>query len=394
MRWHINKLILMAATPLLAISVETNAAQMTTYDNRCQPQVCCPEMSCGCLTIQADALFWKAIGSNINYVADYDQQFSDVTRFKSKIKSLNYDNDVGFRVGARYNMACSCWSSAFLWTHFSTDADGKTSPMGKKFSSENKSLKTDYKVKAHWDLDLDYWDLLLSRDIVSNDCLDVRFSLGVRGLRTMQRYKSFAEFESVRPQMFAAVVQRAVSANTEATISDLDIKERHKFLGAGPRIALDFNSNIWCGFGIYGSAAVSGIVGYSKHDIENCKLLTVESSNIGPEIEQFNFAADQTIDDRSERLQANRAMTDLAIGLSWDPNIQCGYCNSVVFTFGWEHHAIFGQKHIVNGRDQSIAVPVALTEFSNFEIANNRNAGKCNSTLATYGFVFSARLTF
>lgn len=389
MKWQSIKFAFLAAASLSLSTLTSHAVAGQYNDWGCQPapqSCCCP---CGSLALRADVLSWKAIGSNTTFISDFDDQRflteynlqdADVFRAGVKTKSLDFDRDVGFRVGARYDFACNCWSAGFLWTHFNTKASGKFDPAccPFKLDSTNDSY---YDVKTSYNLDLDYWDLECSKILVCGECVNVNLFLGIRGLRLDQKYKSCSEY-------FVEFVDLAESKARQASIlpfveRELGIHERHKFRGAGPRIGLDFDADLFCGLGVYGEAAVAGIVGYSKHNVNDC----LSDLQGGIAFDAFHGIYS---DKRCEKLQSNRAMTDLALGISLNPGSFC-CLRQIQLNFGWEHHTIFGQKYAYFGGDQ---LPVSREIFPTFKYVPSPLKKLCDSTLAVHGFVFSAMVGF
>lgn len=243
---------------------------------------------------------------------------------------------------------------------------------------------------SKWNLKLDILDLALGRDFFVSKYLSLRPNFGLRGVKVRQTqtsvYNGFNTsdcFCQCSPPAGDDCCFRSGSQIIDDDFQDR-VKDRQKYWGVGPKAGMDTLWSFGGGWGIYGNAAISIVYGRLKvkHQetyfldgfedvcddcgvcdcdcVCSCPVLTIK----GPK-------------NRCSTQYKSRAITDLALGLSWDRNFKDDRFH-LGLNVGWEHHMFFGMNQFY--RFMSSTQQGALT--------NNQG------DLATQGLTFGARLDF
>ncbi len=411
MKLHVKKIVPLLTTTLLVAVTHLSARDVDCSGFGCNTPTCATNQDCG-WNFYADVLYWKARGSNITYCADYfngekkessiageiipggiqtDALFNSYGKVKrTKNKSLRFKDDLGFRLGLAYMQPCSDWDFGINWTHFNTKAFGKESKCKPGVLCEVEQFFK-YRNRTEWNLHLNYGDIEAGREFCVDDRLALKLLAGVRWASICQDYDTHAKFEFesfdqvIIPDILLSNIEIFVQNDETAFVDIFKIDETHDFVGAGPKIGLDLEWKVNCGWSVFGSAAFSYLFGYSNHHVSDCVLplrekgvqndgiITVPQQIIDIRETEIIATDDRTYE-RDLNLQGNRPMTDLAVGIRYVPMMNC--CPYLIsFQLSFEHHAIFGQKHAAFN---DLQTPL-------------RN---CGSTLAVYGMAFSANLSF
>lgn len=329
----------------------------------CQPECCgspcCPPPSCAwgynppaylncgnncCegfvdgLGFEVDFLWWRSsvecleLGTEEFIARHPDTALGTETFNGSHFKKPKFKYDPGFRLGINHH--CDCWDIALNWTHYHS----KASAHGETFFDgdfdhpftvfrpcwERVSEAFPDFSKGHWTFDLDLVDLEFGSKYYVSCCLSLRPHIGLRGGRIDQGFH----------------VDSFANRSDFPGIGDFDDFESHvhaknDFLAVGPRIGVDVELNLGCGFSIVGRAAGSILFGKTeRHTREFFTSFTdVGTTFTEDELEHHLSGADTRL---------SRTVTDLAIGLQWDHCFNwCCRNHPVSIAVYWEHHAFY-----------------------------------------------------
>lgn len=135
---------------------------------------------------------------------------------------------------------------------------------------------------------------------------------------------------SASPQLTTVPTSAVVTAASDA---ELNVFNKTKFWGAGPRAGLNTLWSFCKGWGIYGNAALSLLYGQHKLRYNNdyepgAPLPSENNGNV------------------RKNYRMSRAIADLAIGLEWDHQFQDDAYH-LGFMLGWEQHMFFGFNKFV-----------------------------------------------
>ncbi len=355
------------------LSADTN--QDNSKGNCPEPQGCCPEKccpapavkicfpegiapcarpvivnSCGQREVQNGAiidielLVWQAhtddlevgvLNSNATGHPSYASQFTNASYQHMKFKW-----DAGVRLGVGYIFDHDCWDVYAAWTHFTGNAskDVVTStsntPSQTLFPTWSAAevvlgtLAGDGNLTAtsldsHWKLKLDLIDLELGREFFAGRHLAVRPHVGLRGGWIKQNFDI----------QYAGLTGAAVTTAFTGTLDDIEMK--NDFKGIGVRTGLDTEWNVGCGFCFFGDAAISIL--YGRYNIS-------QQETVGDDL---FLAADTVILSTTDSFNDSKAITDLALGIRWCPDMSC-WCTAsrLLLSAGWEHHMFFNQEQL------------------------------------------------
>ncbi len=261
---------------------------------------CCQPECCGNGFISAELLYWRAFENGLDTCVP--TEVSDVitsdgtviSRFTGKSRDPHFKWDPGFRIGAGYQSACSCWDTAVFWTHFHSHAH-----------SSNHGL--DIQNKTRWNINLDVIDYVLGYDCDLCSCLALRPFVGIRGARIEQKlHVDEFSIESIETGLIA-----------------LERHNKERFFGVGPLLGFEADWNIGCNFSIYGSAAISWLYGSFHVKLRNSDV----------------FIGGADFSKIKKHLHDSLAGADAALGVRWHT---CICTNKVlVLQAGLEHHRYF-----------------------------------------------------
>lgn len=296
-------------------------------DNCCQPE-CCPQ-ACGTWSVSAGLLYWRAyegglicdcIPGEITDVVDNNGHTN--SHIKGGHNDFDQDWELGFRLGAGYQFACSQWELGAYWTHFHDHAraghDGHNSHENNwesNFHSGNNHF-------SHWNLNFDEVDLVAGYRCELCPCFTLTPFLGLRGVRIDQTLHSqsslviFDEFDG------GFVFSRH--------------HDKEKFWGVGPVLGLEAEWGLGCGFSVYGCVDTSVLYGRFDNDFDG-----------------FEEVADvSTVCDSSVTRDAALLAGDAGLGVRWGT---C-FCNGMHLTLqlGWEHHHYFDYNQLGSNGDLSL----------------------------------------
>ncbi len=254
-------------------------------------------------------------------------RFTDAT-----YEHLKFKWDAGVKVGVGGYFDHDEWDVFVQWTHFHNNAHKNinntlSSPTPATLFTTWSALEVDtlagnltaQGVDADWSLNLDLLDAELGRMFFAGKWLTVRPHVGLRGGWIRQKFN-------------IDYLNLSGAGGTTTAITTEDINMKNKFTGLGVRAGVDTEWHSGCGWCLYGNGAVSILYGFYKN---------TQSETMGPD----EFATPSTIIlGTTDSFRDSKAITDLALGICYSPEISC-MCPSTRFTIslGWEHHMFFNQ---------------------------------------------------
>lgn len=233
---------------------------------------------------------------------------------------------------------------------------------------------------SKYNLKLDILDLVLGRDFFVSKYLSLRPNFGLRGISLRQTL-------NVSYHGFNTTVCHCPCPSTDPVDSmcfEDRVKDNQKYWGVGPKAGLD---TLWAfggGWGLYGNAAISLVYGRLKG--LHSENFLFDQSPVDPCDDCNNDCGCECVCNvlrirgprtRCDRLYKTRAITDIAIGLSWDRNFSDDRFH-LGANIGWEHHMFFGMNQFFRFHD--------VSQQGSFQYGQ--------ADLATQGLTFGARFDF
>lgn len=381
-----------------ALSVSAYAAADDWSNNCCAPQCapqcapCCPTLSCDgpcheppccgygynpsayftcgnndcCLSdnlrFEVDFLWWRASSDEVTL--GYEEFFDPSTTATGGCCSGSVKQSLsarepkerfqpGFRLGLDYICPCDGWDAGIFYTHFhsKSKAEGFSElplaaatnqaftafrPLWETVTGDNISPTDETSnggsvpdfAEGEWILNLDYLDVEIGHKYFVSCRFALRPFIGLRGARINQSYN------------YDAFADRDVTTTDIGQASNhfhSVMKAKNNFLGAGPRVGLDVQFDVGCGFSLYGAAAGSLLYGrFERHSNEHYTDTT--PGLVGPPVAGTTFRFNQHYP--SDRTSC--AISDLEIGLQWEHCFcWCGKSRPFTLAIGWEHHGFF-----------------------------------------------------
>lgn len=350
----------------------------------------------------AELLIWKANCDDVE-VGVFNELFPQIAQlprpdFKaSSFTDANYDHmdfdwNVGVRVGLGYYFEWDNWDIYGAWTHIHNKAHHnfifaagiESSFLLKSFSANWSSMPANLSLNgiannadlivsqaehSHWKLKLDLIDVELGRLFFAGKWLTIRPKAGLRGGYVKQHTE--IDYESV-----------LINVNDEAiTVIPLDeIKMKNDFSGIGVRGGIDTewhfgDSDVF----LYGDGAISLLYGryhLSALETDTFSRLAVASDIILSTKDNFNDT---------------KAITDLALGLSWRPDITwCCRTMRLTLGAGWEHHLFLNQFQL----KRVFTVHSISATTDNPSTQNWTDYTRENGDLSTQGVTITALFEF
>lgn len=328
--------------------------------------------TCGCdtvcdslfdnVSVRVDFLWWRAneeglqLGVEENVALFAPSTVNNSVFNETRTKKPNFKYDAGFRLGLINHCACDCYDIALNWTHYHTKANVRgATPSTSNTATNSTTFYSDWErvvganpisAKGRYTLNMDLVDLELGRKFYVSNCFVLRPNIGLRGVRIDQNYRVKSSADKNPGDTFDASLQNFLT----------EVKSRCNQLAVGPRMGLDIEVHMGCGFVLFGKAAGSIVFGkFDNHSSEH--LVDFVIPDEGAQISDFNYVA------KSSAFRTSRTNTDLAIGLKWERCFDwCNRSHPVSLEFAWEHHAFydmnnfnFSPRGIVEG--QGTAIP-------------------------------------
>lgn len=330
------------------------------------------------LNIHVDFLWWRACEEGIALgVSDTLSTFSsnpgrNLVRDVSRIKRLQFHDKPGFKIGFERECGYDDWQLALNWTHFHSKAVAHAKEAA--FFGSTEELLTSFwergtdlfplHSKGTWKLDIDLIDLDLGRRYFVCQRLVLRPYIGLRGARITQTYLVNSETNNA-----------AAPGESNSFISQS--KSRANLLAVGPRLGVDMEFAIACGFKVFGQAASSLVFGrFDRHSKEHNKQFGTFSEE---DTVDFYYQSKNGLD------HCSRAITDLAVGLKWNGCVaSCNQIYALQLMLAWEHH-MFYRLNTLDFASQGFAI-----RSGELTGASSKKFGD----LSTQGLTVSAQLGF
>lgn len=309
-----------------------------------------------------DLLIWQAHEGNLSVAIDNYNSINGVVINDGHTKNLEFEWDVGFRVGFDAKLAETDWDLNLSWLRFYTDADKhlnthdttdqlyptQTHPADVFFSLGsnaavmntpalayfiNNGTNNSYsEATAHWRANLNQIDLDLGRAFNVTKWLTLRPHFGVRATWIKQVFKVKYENNLAVSQIFEVTPILPASdpllfdlESFQSPGDDFKVKKKNRWWGLGPDAGLDILFNVGCGWSLFGNVTAAIEYGFHKTSDKD-KDETLDFTNI-------HF---------KDSFRTAHPILDLVLGLNWKHE----FCNR--FTLGltgaWEQHVYFSQN--------------------------------------------------
>ncbi|HEY2811550.1 MAG TPA: Lpg1974 family pore-forming outer membrane protein [Rhabdochlamydiaceae bacterium] len=280
-----------------------------------------------------DFLIWEARENGLPIsVKNKATNFTSASGYsnlqQSTVNYLDFEYDVGFRLGIDCDTAYDGWDLSLTWLSFDTDANEKETAEGNRelFASrldpqvvnflEANGLTTPVpifgKAKAHWRAFLNQLDLDLGREFFVSRYLTLRPHFGLRTTWLRQRLNTN--------------YSNGIPTAGNSTMPKIEIREKNKWWGLGIEGGLDTVWSLGAGISLYGNIAAAIESGFQK-------VRTMS------EVEDLELV----FENNKDSYRISRPILDLQLGLRWDK-----YLGNNSYNFGlhagWEHHVYFSQN--------------------------------------------------
>lgn len=439
--WIIPALAFAFAGPLHADDEESgnDSADVSTCSSyeycECSSANYCFGNPCdGTWSFQADWLFWRPCNEGLILGLDDGLRFRDeplppteanngghhtefpsmgtLVKVSQKGKAVRPDSGgtSGFRFGLGYQPECSTWDMMLKWTYFDPKSVAnigskhrKEFPVITPFSGlgltnvdiftiptiVESGLEFNYlpfKVSGSHRLILDFVDLEFGRRIDLCDCLSLRPHVDLRYFTLDQHYSV-----KTKGPIFARIGTKIIcpseaSMNGSCPSGFAKTREKfeYRFQGLGPRIGVNGEWYLGCGFGLYADAAASLILGDRriKNTGETFSIVEVPV-DVGvvasPEDWEDKIITVAKAERKSTKT-CTKPIFELGIGLTYQRCL-CDGKYATTFKFGWEH---------LNLANHSIADSEAMIH----PLLKSGVTSRDNSDLTIQGLTFSAMFQF
>jgi len=294
---------------------------------------CCPPAPCGTPTeccdngfsVHADYLLWQMQEDGLQYAETFNV-FADATApngISARVPGFIYEPDAewnsGFRIGAGYKVPCTCWDLAADWTWYRNDSSSSTCASEVNvvptatilWLADEASLiavgtetatSLPSRAKQKHELQYDVLDLTAGAKFCPCNGLEFRPFIGLRG----------------------AVIDQTQHVKYTHTLGPITVRKTNNFWGVGPRVGIDTNWAVGCGFSVISRAGTSLLCGQADCDYHAAIKTSTPQVDVQPDHEgnvvdfpaenPFNVA--ESIKPRSE--DRVRPCADLMLGLSWE----------------------------------------------------------------------------
>ncbi len=257
------------------------------------------------LFVFGDYLYWVAQEEGLYYVTSGEI---------GSLKKIDPKFENGLRVGLGLNFPKAGYDLITSWTWFKTEAHAKTEGSLTPLWAEPDFVPftNATAAKAHFDLDLNVFDLEWGRASWFGGHFSLRPFFGIRG---------------------AWINQSLHNQFTYATtpVTEGELRAKSNFKGAGLRSGADGRFTFPYGFAIYG--LVSGSLLYGQFDSH----ATTQEDTL-------------TIANTKDLFCQGTSALQMALGLGWDAHFAKDKCH-VEFHLAWEQNIWFGinkMNHFIN----------------------------------------------
>lgn len=352
-----------------------NAVTCSAYE--CSTADYCFGNPCdGTWSFQADWLFWRPCNEGL--ILGYDDglrfhekpitppeategenhiEFPTMGYFvkldqKGKVAGPTSGGTSGFRFGIGYQAECSVWDMMLRWTYFDPKSVANISakhhhelPVITPFTGlgiTNAAIFVTpeiapgfefgylpFKVKGSHRLILDFVDLEFGRRIDFCDSLSLRPHVDLRYFTLNQHY-------SIKTK--GPVAFRVGTEGGFIGFAHTSEKFEYRFQGLGPRVGVNGEWYLGCGFGLYADTAASLILGDRRLKNKAKSFSKVGEPTVDitgtPPTEGLVTIAEG---DRKSSGTCTKPIFELGIGLTYQRCL-CDGKYATTFKLGWEHH--------------------------------------------------------
>ncbi len=270
--------------------------------------------------VSASFLYWQPIQDNMGIALV--QKESSVTTvpnsdLKNRFVQMHFDFVPGFKVGLGANLRKDNWESYVEYTRVhgthkaSSNGTSSSAPtiyvtermqsifppeMGAAISSTSSTVTPAYETaRATYRNNLDFIDAELARSYYAGKCLTFRTALGARSAWILQHfYRTY------------------VVTNDPTTARQLDVNANSNSWGIGPRVGLDMNWLLGCGFRCFGSGY--GDILYTWYKLHDKTSVTF----FNPEFAEDRAGVDSNTFTTKDRQHSLKPHVDLELGFGWD----------------------------------------------------------------------------
>lgn len=293
--------------------------------------------------VYVDFLWWKVEGQGLDLGknvlierAGLDPStgnYANVTR-DSKVKSLDFKYEPGFRIGLWFSFPRKKWDIVCAWTQLNTKAEANgtshldpNSPPGNiydAFVPYWETLAQNFPDHCHgkWELNINVVDAEFGREYGITSCFLIRPYFGLRFAQLDQEYKVKSD------------ANQSGSFNSATYVYTSEVNAKNSFAGIGPRLGCDVELQIPWGFALFGKGAGSLVYGrFDSHSHEDFQQ---------SDFYFYLFDDFQSHAHHSKLDWRSRVITDFSIGLKYENAFYCG-CRKFPFSLAvsWEHHAFY-----------------------------------------------------
>ncbi|HSW86733.1 MAG TPA: Lpg1974 family pore-forming outer membrane protein [Rhabdochlamydiaceae bacterium] len=203
----------------------------------------------------ADLLYWKVEEGGTEYADSFTfNPVQPAALTGAKSKEIDFDYDVGFRVGVGYNLPYDGWDACLDYTSFRTSETesncGTFFPL-LAYEGVNGIFYVAQNVKAHWRVELDDIDFELGNEYYSGKHFSFRTAIGFKAAKIEQHAK--ITYSNLR--LFGAV-----------TNVDFIVKAENEFKGIGPKIGIGSSWDLGMGFSLFGNLGAALLAGWFDVD--------------------------------------------------------------------------------------------------------------------------------
>lgn len=275
---------------------------------------------------RGDFIYMQAVEDNLAYGVSSDDQAPGNPPLNGNILLVDFDWHPGVKASFGFNSEHDDWGLFGEWTHYiSRNNTGSTFPNGGVLFSTtttdpDSTSRGFSRIDSVWGLTFNSWDLMLDRAYYVGKRLTFDFMVGLRG---------------------SWIKQKMSTQNTFAIVAD-DIslvKMKWDSWGLGPRVGLNTNWLIGCGFRVFGN--VAGALEWNRF---NSSLIeTNPSTSILPVTHTDNIVTSVKEDDNHQV----RPNMDFALGFGWGTYFDNSNWH-VDLVFAYEFHQWWDQNMKLN----------------------------------------------
>lgn len=298
--------------------------------------------------LTADLLVWQARENGLA-LGTLSHSTTENVVANGQVKNIDFEWDVGFRVGVGYNMPHDGWDLSLTWLRFYTDGHRSSHANSDEtiyprlahpgdIAADNNTCQ---KLHGHWHLHLNQLDLDLGREFFVSKWLTFRPHIGLRTDWIWQKlrvdYDNFVQFHK-----------------------DVEVKDKDDWWGIGVQGGVDTQWGLGGGWSIYGNFDAAILYGFHQASFDD----------------QNGFSTQKFVDTKNS-YHISHPVLDLQLGLRWDYMFSHDRFH-LGLQAGWEHHVYFNQNQFMYFVD----------DYNNGVFVSNQG------DLTFQGWTFGARFDF